>query len=136
MKRYRKPAQTKDLKEHDRAILAHGEMTGHHHEVVDAATTLDLAEVDIPACDFFEEPDGRRVLLAHRDNWLQHQEHGRIRVVPSEARRGAQGERDVNGRLIGQYRQGDVLMEPIGDGVWEVIRQNEHQPEAIRNVAD
>ena len=121
MKRFVKHAKSKDLKENGRAILAHGEVTGHHHEVVDVATDLDPAEIDIPACDFFEEPDGRRVLLAHRSCLLRHQEHAPIALDPANPK---------------QARQGDVFLNPIGDGAWEVIRQREYSPEAIRNVAD
>lgn len=121
MKRYRKPTNAKDLKDQGRAILAWGEVTGHHHEVVDAAATLDSAEIDIPACDFFEEPDGRRVLLAHRSCFLRHQEHAPIALDPSNPQ---------------QVRQGDVLLDPIGDGAWEVIRQREYDPSEVRQVAD
>lgn len=46
-----------DLREEGRVILAHGEVTGHRHEVL-AADGLAM-----PDAQFFEEPDGRRVLL-------------------------------------------------------------------------
>lgn len=108
----------KDLTEDGRVILAHGEMTGHAHEVVAAEATTDPA---LPACEYFEEPDGRRVLLVLRPCVLRHQEHGPIRLDPA---------RPV------QFRQGDVLGTPIGDGAWHIQRQREYTPEAIRNVAD
>ena len=121
MKRYVKPATTKDLREATRVILAHGEVTGHAHEVVDASESLDPAELDISAFEYFEEPDGRRVLLGHRAGVLRHQEHAPIALDP---------------RNPVEFRQGDVYGFPIGDGAWEVRRQNEHEPEAIRQVAD
>jgi len=121
MKRFERHAAAKDIRENGRVILAHGELTGHHHEVVDASAVLDPAEVEIPAADFFEEPDGRRVLLVNRPCVLRHQEHAPIALDPA----------------IGvQARQGDVLLNPIGPGAWAVIRQREYSPEEIRNVAD
>lgn len=112
-------AQAKDLREDGRIILAHGEVTGHAHEVLD----VEAADVDleIPAADFFEEPDGRRILLVNRPCELRHQEHGPIALDPSNPQ---------------QYRQGDVMLNPIGPGAWEVVRQREYAPDAIRNVAD
>ena len=122
MKRYVRSAQAKDLRTKDGFIvLAEGEVTGHHHAVIDAAETHDAAEAEIPAADFFEEPDGRRILLCHRACRLTHQEHAPIDLDPCHPQ---------------QFRQGDVLLQPIGDGAWEVVRQSEHQPEAIRQVAD
>lgn len=110
-----------DLTETGRIILAHGEVTGHAHEVLADCEALDPAEAGIPAAEFFEEPGGRRVLLAHRPCVLTHQEHGRIPLDPA---------RPVFAR------QGDVLLRPIGAGAWEVIRQSEHTPAAIQRVAD
>lgn len=121
MERFAKHPQAKDLREAGRVILAHGEITGHAHEVVDTSAVLDPAEIEIPAADFFEEPDGRRILLVTRPCELRHQEHGPIALDPTHPQ---------------QYRQGDVLLNPIGAGAWEVIRQREYSPEAIRNVAD
>lgn len=121
MTRISRSVDAKDLKEHGRAILAHGEVTGHHHEVLDACETHDPAELSIPACDFFEEPDGRRILLAHRACLLRHQEHAPIALDPANPE---------------QFRQGDVFGLPIGDGAWEIRRQREYSPEAIRTVAD
>jgi hypothetical protein len=111
-----KHPDAKDLKEQGRIILAHGEVTGHHHEVVCADPGIDM-----PAMDYFEEPDGRRVLLVNRPCLLTHQEHGLIQLDPANPQ---------------QYRQGDVLLYPIGAGAWHVIRQREYSPEAIRQVAD
>jgi hypothetical protein len=115
MKAYVKSAAAKDLRESGRIILAHGEVTGHAHEVM-AREVL-----DIPAAEFFEEPDGRRVLLVTRPCVLRHQEHGPIALDPA---------------MPVQARQGDVLLNPIGNGAWEVRRQVEYSPEAIRSVAD
>ena len=116
MRRYRKPAATKDLKEQGRVILAHGEVTGHAHQVC-ADTETDA----LPDAEYFEEPDGRRVLLVLRPCVLRHQEHGPIALDPA------------NPVL---FRQGDVLLKPIGAGAWEVVRQQEYAPEAINQVAD
>ena len=118
MKTFVKHAQATDLREAGRIILAHGEVTGHAHEVVVVDAETDR---EIPPADFFEEPGGRRVLLVTRPCVLQHQEHGLIALDPDTPV---------------QVRQGDVLLNPIGAGVWEVIRQREYSPEAIRNVAD
>jgi hypothetical protein len=118
MKRYVKSAKAKSLLENGQIILAHGEATGHSHQVLDACDIQDLA---IPAADFFEEPDGRRVLLVNRPCVLRHQEHGPITLNPAKPV---------------QLRQGDVLLNPIGDGAWEVVRQREFSPEDIRQVAD
>lgn len=116
-----KSASAKSLLEHGRVILAWGEVTGHHHEVQDACALLDPAELAIPAADFFEEPDGRRILLVNRPCVLRHQEHGPIALDPAKPV---------------QVRQGDVLLNPIGDGAWEVIRQREFDPSEVRQIAD
>lgn len=113
---YQKPTDVKDLREHGRVILAHGEVTGHAHEVIDATTT-DLAG----AAQFFEEPNGRRVLLVLQPCVLRHQEHGPIALDPAKPE---------------MYRQGDVLLKPLGPGAWHVIRQREYDPADIRTVAD
>lgn len=120
-KRFVRSVGAKDLREQGRVILAHGEVTGHAHEVIDATDVQDPAEIDIPAADYFEEPDGRRVLLVNRPCVLTHQEHGRIALDPAKPV---------------QARQGDVLLNPIGGGAWEVTRQNEHTPAAIQRVLD
>lgn len=111
-----KSAVAKDLRESGRVILAHGEITGHAHEVV-----ANDSEAVIPPADFFEEPDGRRILLVTRPCVLRHQEHGPIALDPARPQ---------------LYRQGDVLLLPIGAGAWEVRRQREYTPEEIRNIAD
>jgi hypothetical protein len=118
---YVKPAGAVDAREAGRIILAHGEVTGHAHEVfADAAG--DILDPAIPAADFFEEPGtGRRVLLVTRPCVLRHQEHGAIALDPA---------------VPAQVRQGDVLLTPIGPGAWHVQRQREYSPEALRNVAD
>ncbi len=75
--RKRMPTGT-DVRERGRVILAHGEVTGHAHEVVAAAPSTDLA----PPAQFFEEPDGRRFLFVERACVLTHQEHGTIALAP------------------------------------------------------
>lgn len=132
---------SRDVREHGRIILAHGEMTGHMHEVVtgEGQQTPDLA-----LAQFFEEPDGTRVLIAIEKTrvslGLRHDEHGLIPLDPAEARRGVerlkQGPLAPGETLPGQYRQGDVLLHPIGDGIWRVERQRELEPEGWRTVAD
>ena len=115
MKKFQIAKAAKDIREAGRIILAHGEVTGHAHEVVG----LDVGHM--PAAQFFEEPDGRRVLLVERPCQLVHQEHGFIALDPMKPE---------------QYRQGDVLLHPLGPGAWEVIRQVEYTPQAIQQVAD
>ena len=124
-----------DLREQGRIILAHGAVTGHCHEVV----AVD-AGLETPA-QYFEEPDGRRVLLALGPCVLRHEEHGKITLDPLEAKRGAallrSGAYTPSQRLPGQYRQGDVLLHPIGEGTWINMRQREgYSPESWRQVAD
>lgn len=132
MKRYHRPDRVKDLRDvQGRITLASGEVTGHHHTVYADADTDTL-----PDAEFFEEPDGRRVLLALRPCVLRHQEHGTIDLVPSDAARGAAGERTAGGRLVGQYRQGDVLLHPISFGAWHVSRQVEYVRGNLRLIAD
>jgi hypothetical protein len=110
----------KDCREHGRIILAHGEVTGHCHEVVtalDAPPTMERAQ-------FFEEPDGTRLLLVLGDApvYLRHDEHARLLLDPT---------RPV------QVRQGDVLLTPMpGHGTWKVTRQAEFEPDGWTQVAD
>src|SRR3989442_7654538 len=118
MKRYRQPAHSINLAEGARIILAHGEVTGHTHEIV--AASPDEID-DLPPAQFFQEPGGRRVLLLLRPCLLQHQEHSAIALDPAAPQ---------------QVRQGDMLLHPIGAGAWQVIRQREYTPQAIRQVAD
>lgn len=94
----RREANGKDLREGQRVILAHGEVTGHVHEVVAVG-----ADTDQPPAAFFEEPGGRRFLFVSQPCALTHQEHGTIALAP---------------------------------GCYEVVRQREYSPEAVRNVAD
>lgn len=107
-----------DRREHGRIILAHGEVTGHCHEVTTIAG-------DIPGLDvaqFFEEPDGTRMLLVLEPCMLRHDEHAPIALDPAAPV---------------QARQGDVLLHPAGPGAWRVIRQREgYQPDVWRQVAD
>ena len=113
--RKRPSAEAKPIvDEHGRVILALGEATGHHHQVIGGTLTAiagDLAGVPcivkdadpVPAMELFEEPDGTRLLVIKRESLLTHQEHGPISLAP---------------------------------GGYEVRRQREYSPEAIRNVAD
>jgi hypothetical protein len=114
---YTRPDHTRDLRDGTRLVLAHGEATGHCHEVIDAR----VDDGEMPAAEYFEEPDGRRILLVTRPCLLRHPEHGAIALDPA---------------CPIQARQGDVLLQPIGAGAWEVKRQREYSPAAIRQVAD
>jgi hypothetical protein len=118
---FTKSPHAKDLREDGRIILAHGEQTGHAHEVVNPIAFGDDVGLDIPAADFFEEPNGRRVLLINRRCVLRHEEHGLITLDPAKPE---------------QVRQGDVLLQPLGPGAYEVKRQREYSPSEIRTVAD
>lgn len=106
-----------DARENGRIILAHGEVTGHAHEVVGLGASVE----GIPPAQFFEEPDGRRVLIVERACVLTHQEHGPITLDPTAPT---------------QIRQGDVLLHPLAAGVWQCIRQSEYDANEIRRVAD
>ena len=106
----------KDAREVDRVILAHGEATGHCHEVVAAVGTC------LAPAQFFEEPDGTRMLLVLEPCELRHEEHGVIALDPAKQE---------------PYRQGDVYLHPKGPGTWQVIRQQEWPgPQGWRQVAD
>lgn len=100
------------VSDNGRTILAHGEATGHAHEVLQAVAEAAcvparkklLSNPDpVPTQQLFEEPDGSRILVLKRDAELRHDEHGTI---------------------------------PLSKGAYEVIRQREYAPHAIRNVAD
>jgi hypothetical protein len=108
-----------DLREANRIILAHGEVTGHAHEVLTMTETVP----DLEQAQYFEEPDGTRMLLVLGDTpvQLRHQEHALVVLDP---------------RRPEQVRQGDVLLTPAGGGAWKVTRQAEFTPEAWRHVAD
>lgn len=107
----------KDCREAGRIVLAHGEVTGHCHEVV---TETGLPPT-LEGAQFFEEPDGTRVLLVLVPCVLRHQEHGPIALDPQRPE---------------MVRQGDVLLVPRGAGCWTVRRQQEWEPEGWRYVAD
>mgnify|MGYP001583607222 CR=1 FL=1 len=116
MKAFRKHRGAKDLREQGRIILAHGEVTGHAHEVL-ADTDTDV----LPAAEYFEEPDGRRVLLVIRPCILRHQEHALVQLAPADTQ---------------DYAQGDVYLRALAPGCWHVIQQAEELPEGWRSVAD
>lgn len=114
MTQFKLKAGSKDAREHGQIILAHGEVTGHAHRVVGI-------ETEIPFAQFFEEPDGRRVLLATEKCLLRHDEHDPVELDPAHPV---------------QIRQGDVFLNPLGGGAWECIRQSEYDAREIRQVAD
>lgn len=107
-----------DAREDGRIILAHGEVTGHAHQVL---TAVDLEVPTLAQAQFFEV-DGVRELVVLEPCVLVHEEHGRIALDP---------------QTPVQVRQGDVLLHPTGPGTWRVVRQREWDgPEAWRVVAD
>lgn len=108
---------TQNAREQGRIILAHGEVTGHCHEVV---TDAGLPP-GMDAAQFFTEPDGTRVLLLVAPAVLRHDEHDPIALDPA---------RPVT------VRQGDVLLVPTGPGAWKVVRQVEWSLDQVRQVAD
>jgi hypothetical protein len=84
------PDSTPIKPENGRLILAHGEVTGHHHSVCDEDAELIR--------------EGERMLLnVTRQTSLLHQEHTAIDLAP---------------------------------GLYEIRRQREYSPNALRNVAD
>lgn len=91
------PKETRPVaREHGRVVLAHGEVTGHHHSIVEDGVELVTSE----------QADELRMWLSVMTSEpvaLTHQEHDTITVAP---------------------------------GLYEVRRQREYSPEAIRNVAD
>ena len=108
----------KDVREQGRIILAHGEVTGHCHEVLLAETGLppSLAEAQ-----YFETEAGRELIVL-APCVLRHQEHAPVALSPDRQE---------------QVRQGDVLLHPTGPGTWRVVKQQEWTgPEAWRAVAD
>jgi hypothetical protein len=124
VKKYSRPKNTRDLREGSKIILAHGEVTGHSHQVVtDLDHDLDTDQQDYM---FFEEPaqaqtPARRVLMALKPFVLRHQEHDPIYLDPAKPV---------------MARQGDVLLLPIGQGAWEVRGQREYTPTRIVRVLD
>lgn len=93
-------------KREKRVVLAHGEVTGHAHEITDAslATIAQVKEAWALLGDLSDASGmTRHALHVKSDTAVTHQEHGAI-----ETQRG-------------NYR---------------VTRQREYSPEAIRNVAD
>ena len=128
-----------DKREQGRIILAHGEVTGHCHEViaVDTAAPPTLAEAQ------YFEVDGERELIVLAPCELTHQEHSSARrtVLYPDGR--VVGLDAATGRVVldepypAQVRQGDVFLTPTGPGTWRQIQQREqYQPEQWRAVAD
>lgn len=108
-----------NAREKGRVILAHGEVTGHCHEVVAETTGLPPG---MEAAQFFEVDGVRTLVVLGRPCVLRHDEHAPIALSPEKPE---------------QVRQGDVLLNPTGPGTWTVIRQREgYQPDAWSYVAD
>lgn len=124
MRTYLKPANTRNLRENGQIILAHGEVTGHSHRIEIEPNSISVPDIDL--YQYFEEPatqhtPARRVLLALAPCVLRHQEHDPIFLDPQNPQ---------------QARQGDVFLNPIGEGAWEVKRQQEYTPARILQVRD
>ena len=135
MTTYRRPTNAIDLQEHGRIILAHGEATGHCHEILETGAVINT---DLPAAQYFEDPHlGARVLLVDRPVTLTHQEHDGHRLYPD-----GHVEKLVAGAVVqtesypAPVRQGDVFLDPIAPGAWKASRQSEYAPEEIRQVLD
>lgn len=117
-RRRKRLSMRRDIRENGRVILAWGEVTSHHHEVVTADTGL---PPDLATAQFFEV-DGQRELVLLEPCVLRHEEHGKIALDPANPV---------------QVRQGDVLLTPIGPGTWRVTQQREWAgPEQWRAVHD
>lgn len=106
------------LREQGRIILAHGEVTGHAHEVR-TATEAGMVPTEQEA-QFFEL-DGRRELVVLAPCVLRHQEHSAMGLYPD----GSATCRGVTVPYPALLRQGDVLLRPLGPGVWQHIQQIE-----------
>lgn len=159
MKRFKKPTDVKDLRENGRIILAHGEVTGHCHEI----TADNGAEIVIPAAEYFEELDGRRVLLVRADApfidsirchnvktdglcwipaWAHPADYQDLEPIARESVRGVLFTHNEHGPFVVpaehqvQARQGDVLLNPIGPGVSHVIRPREYDRSEVRQIVD
>lgn len=95
-----------DAKERGRAILAHGEVTGHAHEIEEpgrAVLEKPVTAVGVRGDLGDSATATRLVLKLGQKSAVKHQEHSRIELP--------------KGKLV-------------------VTRQREYSPEAIRNVAD
>lgn len=122
---------TKDLREVDsgRIILAAGEVTGHHHEVVAVAT---LAPPTLDGAQFFEL-DGVRTLIVIEPCILRHEEHEAFTLQPN----GAVSKGTTTAPYPATVRQGDVLLVPTSPGTWTHIQQREqYTPGGWIRVAD
>jgi len=128
----------KDLRENGRIILAHGEVTGHCHEVVSAIDPLTM----IPPAQFFETDKGQRELVVIGEARLKHEEHNHFILWPDGSMecRDRLTDRVLVPRVPGvppQAGQGDVLLYPTSPGTWSVKRQREQwAPDEWRQVAD
>lgn len=116
----------RNLRENGKIILAHGEVTGHSHEVVvDLESQSGFPDPEL--YQYFEDPSTKkRMLIALAPCVLRHQEHDPIYLDPNNPV---------------EARQGDVYLRPVkgtefGAGLWEVRRQQEYTPQRIVQVAD
>ena len=105
-----------NLREGGRIILAHGEVTGHCHEVMTEAQSMPTEQ----EAQYFDGPEGRELIIL-APCVLRHQEHGPIALSPDRQE---------------SYRQGDVLLLTTGPGTWRVIQQQQREPEGWQRVRD
>jgi hypothetical protein len=119
----------RDLREHGRIVLARGEVTTHHHEVVALAT---LAPPTMEGAQFFEV-DGQRELIVLEPCVLRHEEHEAFTLLPDG--RARKGSAEVAYPAL--LRQGDVLLVPTSPGTWRHVQQAEQfTPGEWTRVAD
>jgi len=72
------PETAKQETAEERIILAHGELTGHHHSIVQ--------ELDSPAVTVWSDGEEDRFLNVLRECSLFHQEHSTITIPPGTYR--------------------------------------------------
>lgn len=119
------------ITDHGRVILAYGEVTGHAHEVI--AGTIVESRRDVPddgAVDDFGEPFGASVHVTQRVISDEEPLPAAALFEQPDGRRFLFVDRPC---VLTHQEHGPIALAP---GSYEVIRQREYSPEAIRNVAD
>jgi hypothetical protein len=113
-------------RDHGCAVLAYGEVTGHAHMVAEPG--VELIELESP----IEMPDGYKVdrLLVSESGFRVL--HGNLGSAQPGAAVAVASAEAVDAGVPGQ----DHLGIALPGGTFQVRRQREYSPEAIRNVAD
>ena len=109
--RHVSPAAT-PISDNGRVILAYGEVTGHAHEVVDSRVQVAEEIADRPTVT---DPDP-----VPNQQLFEEPDGTRLLVVKGPA-------------VLRHEEHGPISLAP---GTYEVRRQVEYAPDAIRNVAD